>query len=118
MDARVKAVITLMHDLRADELSISHLARTVNLSAARLRQLFKKGTGQSPIQYLKRKRMEKAAALLQSSFLSIKEIVFATGARDVSSFVRQFKKAYGFTPSEFRVRSHRSQKTHVKSTGE
>jgi transcriptional regulator GlxA family with amidase domain len=107
MDARVRAAIKVMDDLIADELSIRSLARSVNLSPGRLRQLFKKDTGRSPMQYLKCLRMKKAADLLQSSFLTIKEIIFQTGARDASNFVRDFKKRYALTPSEFRARNER-----------
>jgi transcriptional regulator GlxA family with amidase domain len=109
MDARVKATIRMMHRLASDKLSIDLLSRSVNLSPARLRQLFDKETGRSPIQYLKQLRMKRAAALLRSSFLSVKEVVFASGARDVSNFVRDFKKQYGLTPSKFRA--HRSRRT-------
>ncbi len=83
------------------------MARGVNLSAARLRELFKQETGLSPIQYLRRLRAERAAYLLQTSFLSVKEVAFHTGSGDVSHFVRNFKKEYGVTPRKFRLRAQR-----------
>lgn len=45
MDARVNAAIDLMRQLLADELSIRNLARNVNLSSMRLRQLFREEAG-------------------------------------------------------------------------
>ncbi len=81
------------------------MAKSVNLSPSRLRQLFKTETGMSPIQYLKHLRAKRAAYLLQSSFLTIKEVAFQTGSGDVSHFVRDFKKHYGLTPSEFRLQA-------------
>ncbi len=53
-------------------------------------------------------RVERAASLLGTSFLTIKEIAFQTGSGDISHFVRDFKKYYGVTPGEFRLRGKRS----------
>jgi AraC-like DNA-binding protein len=105
MDIRVRTVIHLMNKLRTDELSICLISRNVNLSPSRLRQLFKKETGLSPMQYLRQLRMRNAEELLRSTFLSVKEIVFASGMRDVSHFVRDFKTRHGLTPTEFRTQS-------------
>ncbi len=105
MDARVKTVIAVMHQSMADRLSVSSLSRSVNLSASRLRQLFNIETGSSPMQYLRDLRMQHAEHMLRSTFLSVKEVAFVSGLNDVSSFVRDFKRRCGLTPSEFRTRS-------------
>lgn len=107
IDLRVKTVISMMERSFAGDISLGTLANSVSLSPARLRQLFKRDTGLSPIKYVRRLRAKKAAYLLQTSFLSIKEIAFQSGSGDVSHFVRDFKKQYGVTPSEFRIGLHR-----------
>jgi len=113
-DSRVAAVIDLMRKRLGDRLLMSTLSQRVNLSGARLRQLFKKEAGVSPATYLKQLRMSQAADLLTSSFLSIKEICFRCGAGDVSHFVREFRKQYGVRPREFRARARQSPKTCVR----
>ena len=104
MDARVVEVIRILNDSLAGKVSVSSLSKKVNLSAAQLRQLFKKDTGQSPMRYLKNLRICKAEELLRTTFLSIKEIVFLSGFGDVSHFVRDFKKRHRETPTVFRRR--------------
>lgn len=104
MDGRVKAVIDLMEESMSRQLSIPTLARNVNLSSTRLRQLFRKETGGSPVEYLTKLRVKRAAQLLRSTFLSIKEISSLCGVRDGGYFVRELKKQYGLTPSAFRAR--------------
>lgn len=107
-DARVTRAIEVMHDSVARRMSINILSKSVNLSPARLRQLFKSEIGMPPMQYLCDLRMRHAEDMLRSTFLSIKQIAFCCGAKHVSSFVHAFKRRYGMTPSEFRVRKEGS----------
>jgi two-component system response regulator YesN len=103
MDVRVAAIIELLHTSPAlGRESMSTLARRVNLSSARLRQLFKQDTGRSPLQYVQAVRIQRAAKLLQETYLSVKEIAFLCDVPDVSHFVRYFKNVHGLTPTEFR----------------
>lgn len=104
MDQRVQMVISTVNDDPHQALSLSDLATSVNLSPSRLRHLFKSETGETLAQYLKRMRMQKAADLLTTTFLSIKEIIRQVGLRNDSHFVQDFKRAYGVTPAQYRVR--------------
>jgi AraC family transcriptional regulator len=111
MDARVTAAISMISRLLATEISLRDVSTSVNLSPRRLTQIFKAETGVSPRQYLRTLRMERARSLLQSSFLSVKEVSFRSGVSDLSHFVRDFKKRYGMTPSEFRAQTGQSSKS-------
>jgi transcriptional regulator GlxA family with amidase domain len=71
MDARVKAAIAVKHQSLSDYLSIRTLAKNVNLSSTRLRQLFKQETSWSAMEYLGQLRLEKAAELLGRTFLRL-----------------------------------------------
>jgi AraC-like DNA-binding protein len=107
MDIRVQAAIDRMKaGTRCDRPLLKEISQSVNLTQARLRQLFKTATGRSPMQYLRHLRMEHAKQLLQTTHLRIKEITFLIGEKDVSHFVRYFRKHTGLTPSEFRAQSH------------
>jgi len=102
MDQRVVAVIALMkHDPR-QALPLSRLAQSVNLSTTRLWYLFKAETGCPPGRYLKTLRMQDATTLLLDTFLSVKEIIARVGFSDGSHFVKDFKRIYGVTPTEYR----------------
>jgi two-component system response regulator YesN len=83
-------------------ISMGEIARSANLSLSRLSHLFKIEVGTSPAKYLKQIRMEKAKHLLETSFLSIKEIMFAVGFNDSSYFTRSFKRFYGMSPTAYR----------------
>ena len=103
MEPRIHRTILLMTvDLRR-EIQLDELARSLNLSASRLRHLFKKEMGVSPVQYLKAQRMLKARELLESTFLNVKEVMLKVGVKDKSHFIRDFKKTFGLSPSLYRV---------------
>src|SRR5688572_22107049 len=92
--------------MRADvrgELSLSEFAQSVNLSVWRLCHIFKSDVGMPPMRYLRLLRMERAKDLLESSFLSVKEIAFRVGMNDESHFVRDFKSTYGSSPACYRT---------------
>src|SRR5215212_3048475 len=102
MAERVKRVIELMQGDPSRNFTLRKMAESVNLSAPYFCYLFKSITGVPPARYLKSLRLQQAATLLTTTFLSVKEIVRHVGCTDESHFVRDFKRMYGVTPSEYR----------------
>jgi transcriptional regulator GlxA family with amidase domain len=102
VDKRVEKIIDMMREDVRGELSLTEFAQSVNLSVWRLCHIFKSDVGMPPIRYLRLLRMERAKNLLESSFLSVKEIAFQVGLNDESHFVRDFKSTYGFSPALYR----------------
>jgi transcriptional regulator GlxA family with amidase domain len=102
VDKRVEKIIQMMRDDVRGELSLAEFAQSVNLSVWRLCHIFKSDVGMPPIRYLRQLRMERAKDLLESSFLSVKEIAFQVGLNDESHFVRDFKSTYGYSPALYR----------------
>ena len=102
MDARIYRVINMMIVDLEREVSCAKLAQSVNLSPSRLRHLFKEATGVSLAQYLKAQRLEKAKHLLENTFLNLKEVIYRAGFTDRSHFMRDFMKAYGIPPLQYR----------------
>ena len=103
MDPRTMIIITHLNDNFHRRLSCSGIAKLVNISPSRLRHMFKAETGISVARHLKTIRMQKAKELLETTFLSVKEIMARVGMSDESHFVRDFKKEYGMTPSQYRA---------------
>lgn len=81
--------------------SLADLSRLVNQSVRSLdRQLGREGSRFLDIS--KRIRHEKACGLLRSSDLSVTQIAYQLGYRDVANFTRAFKREGGLSPSAFR----------------
>jgi AraC family transcriptional regulator of arabinose operon len=102
MDIRVQMVIAHLNNNLHQELRLDSLACSLNISPSRLRHLFKEEVGVSLFVYLKLLRMRRAKELIETTFLSIKEIMFTIGICDESHFVRDFKRSYGLPPMKYR----------------
>jgi AraC family transcriptional regulator of arabinose operon len=104
VDRRVQAVIDYMSEDLSRPLRLEEVAHSVNLSASRLQHLFKADTDMTAAQYLKSLRMQRAKELIDSTFLSTKEVMKMVGLKDESHFVREFKKSYGLPPGSYKQR--------------
>lgn len=98
--ARVKALIKA--DLKT-ETSRSRLADALNLNADYINRVFKQETGETIKGYTIRKRMERAQQLLKDTDLPISEVAMQVGYDNFSHFIRMFRKATGYTPSQYKL---------------
>lgn len=102
MDPRIDYVASLIRKNYYRKLTLTEMAGAVNLSPWRLCHLFTESMHISPQRFLTKVRLEKARKLLETEFLTVKEVMNQVGMSDASSFARSFKGAYGVTPSQFR----------------
>lgn len=86
-----------------NSLSSSDLAELCNLSLSSFKREFEKHYKTSPAKYIKKRKLEKAARLLKKEGLRISDIAFDCGFNDLAHFSRSFQKAYGKTPSNYRL---------------
>lgn len=99
-DARIATALGLLDaDLSR---TIAELANAVNLSPSQFTRLFKKEVGLTPIAYVRQQRLERAALLLLTTVLRVKQIRLEVGAHDPSHFARDFREHFGTSPCNFR----------------
>jgi transcriptional regulator GlxA family with amidase domain len=106
MDQRVITVVIFMSEKLQQKNTLSELAHRVNLSIWHLSHLFKAETGMTIGKYLKNMRMQEAKELLETTFLSVKEIMARVGINDKRHFAEDFKRIYGLTPRQYRKVKH------------
>ena len=85
-----------------NEISVQVLAEKMNVSTRTLIRKFKTQTGQTPLAYIQKQRIEAGKELLEDSDLPLDEIVSRIGYQDSSSFRRLFKRETGLSPREYR----------------
>ena len=86
------------------DISTSELAREFNFSEHYFCHFFKEHTGQSPVSYINRYRVQKASVMLRNTDYTIADIASATGFDDTNYFSRIFKKYMGQSPSTYKKR--------------
>jgi len=99
---RVGSVISALESNSSRKWTISELVKTAHMSRSTLMRVFRKATGQTPIEYLIRLRIQRAMELLRQTDFSITEIAMETGFNDSNYFSRQFRKATSISPTTYR----------------
>ena len=99
---------TFIAEHHADELSLTEVARSVNMSAFYFCKSFKKATGMTFTDYLARVRIEKVKNLLLNPHKRVSEAAYEAGFQSLSQFNRVFRRIAGESPTTFRDRLHSS----------
>lgn len=89
-----------------DDHSIAELARECGLSTGYFSRAFRQTTGETPHQWVIRRKVERARQLLLGNGLGLADIALVCGFVDQSHFTRVFTKLEGETPGRWR-RRHR-----------
>lgn len=100
-------VIELLQEIRQNyaAFSLADFAARRHVSSAYLCKVIKAATGKNCTQLLQERRLEKARRMLLETDLTIVEICAAVGYNNTSYFYRIFERAFGMSPSAWRVNS-------------
>lgn len=90
------------------DISVEDLARLAHVSISTFNRQFQSLFQDSPANYIKTKRLERARELLAVSTFSVSEIAYQTGFHDVAHFSRSFKAVYGTSPSDYRQSANKA----------
>jgi AraC-like DNA-binding protein len=82
-------------------LSLHELAAIVHLSIYQFGRAFKYATGESPHQFVLKRRVEFAKSLLRERRLSLSEIACCAGFADQAHFSNRFRQIVGATPRQY-----------------
>ena len=86
------------------QFGMEELAQKTNLSISSFKRKFKKLYDDSPANYIKSKRLERAAELLIASSARITDIAFDCGFNDLANFTKSFHERYKQTPTNYRLK--------------
>ena len=99
---RVGEVVSLLEREYERNWRLSELCRLAHMSRSNLLVVFREATGQTPIEYLIHVRLREAMLQLRTTDRPVTEIAFAVGFGDSNYFTRQFRRAVGMSPREYR----------------
>jgi AraC family transcriptional regulator len=98
---KLQQVIDYIKEHLNEDLSLTELAKLVQMSPHYFSQSFKQSTGITPHQFVICCRVERAKELIMQGQFTIVEVAFLVGFANQSHLNRHFKKLLGLTPKQF-----------------
>lgn len=93
----------LIQDGTSEPITLSTIARAIDIHPAHLARTFRNHFGCSIGDYVRRLRLERAARLLAEPGPSVAQVSSRTGFFDQSHFAKAFRRHTGMTPIQFRA---------------
>lgn len=87
-----------------ERLDLASLARSLDMSRDHLTRIFRTETGGTPLAFYEHRRLQFACRLLLDSSSNVAAIAHRLGYCDEPHFCRHFRRAFGFTPGQYRRR--------------
>lgn len=101
-DVRMAGLMKYVQEHMEDPLSTEELARHACVTKCHLIRMFRSSLGVTPLRYITQCKVQHAQTLLLRTDLSVKQVGEAVGFKDISYFIRLFRRQLGFTPQEYR----------------
>ena len=97
--ARVSSAMRYIEENLGGKISVEDLAAKAGLSPSAFHRVFKEATGESPLQYLKKLRLNKAKNLMVYQDQPVYRAATEVGYESATQFSREFKRYFGLPPS-------------------
>jgi transcriptional regulator GlxA family with amidase domain len=101
-DVDIKPAQDFIEKHYGDELYVNKIAEKFNMSNRNFIRRFTLATGNTPLEYIQRVRVEAAKRLLEKGKVGIEQICLKSGYEDFNFFRKVFKRHTGLSPMEYR----------------
>ena len=105
-----KAIEVVEKNISNSELDIEHFASEVGVSRMQLYRKFSALTNMTVKEFIRHIRLQRAAQLLLEKKMSVTEVAYAIGFRDISHFRKSFHREFGMSASEYIAQNYISGK--------
>ena len=100
--AKLQTMMQYIHDHYAEELTLEMIADSASVSKSGALHIFQSGIQTSPVAYLIRYRLARAAELLYTTRKSVSAIAEETGFASAGYFCRKFRQHYHMSANVYR----------------
>ncbi len=101
-DPPIGQAVELLHGQPERRWTVALVAKEIGMSRTAFSQRFRRIVGESPMRYLGRVRLSRAAGYLTTTNLTLYAIAQSTGYDSEASLGKAFKRAFGQSPGEYR----------------
>lgn len=91
----------LEENLTNSQLSVEELSKHLGMSRSSLYGKLLELTGETPVEYIRSVKLEKAAVLLEKSDMNVAQIAYSVGFSTPNYFAKSFKAKFNMLPSEY-----------------
>ncbi|RYG19842.1 MAG: helix-turn-helix domain-containing protein [Chitinophagaceae bacterium] len=91
----------------AEKITIDELSASLNVGRRNFDRRFIKATGNTPVEYTQRVKVEAAKKAFETNRKTINEVMFEVGYTDVKSFREVFRKVTGMSPLAYKEKFYR-----------
>lgn len=91
-----------------EKISIETLSSKLSMNRRNFDRRFIKATGDTPLEYAQKVRIESAKRSFETSEKTVNEVMYDVGYSDAKAFREVFRKITGFSPLEYKSRYHRN----------
>ncbi|MBU4290307.1 MAG: arabinose operon transcriptional regulator AraC [Verrucomicrobia bacterium] len=102
LDDRIRTALNYLCDNSVKRITLTDLGRVCALSPSRLSHLFKQQMGETPMQYLEQRKIERAKDLLLMTGKTVSQVAYEIGFENQFYFSRVFKRCTGKSPRQIR----------------
>ena len=101
-DEMVKKAQAYIETKLHEKISVEHLSSRFAVGRRNFDRRFIKATGNTPVEYSQRVKIESAKKAFESSRKTVNEVMYEVGYSDVKAFREVFRKITGMSPLEYR----------------
>ena len=101
-DEMVKKAQAYIESNLQEKISVEHLSSRFSVGRRNFDRRFIKATGNTPVEYLQRVKIESAKKAFESSRKTVNEVMYDVGYSDVKAFREIFRRITGMSPLEYR----------------
>ena len=94
-------MLYLEENLTDTQLSVETLSRHLGMSRSSLYSKLLKLTGQTPVEFIRSVKLDKAVVLLDKSNMNVAQIAYSVGFSTPTYFAKSFKAKFNMLPSEY-----------------
>jgi len=102
-DPPIAATLQAIHANPAEQWTVERLAAEAHLSRSAFAERFKAIVGETPLHYLQRWRMQRAAHFMDTGNLPLKTIITLSGYASEAAFRKAFHQWLGMLPSQYQA---------------
>jgi len=101
-DEMVKKAQAYIEGNLHEKISVEHLSSKFSVGRRNFDRRFIKATGNTPVEYSQRAKIESAKKVLETSRKTIQEVMYDVGYSDIKAFREVFRKITGMSPAEYK----------------